>query len=52
MSLKEVIEIANRFFKVSTLIEDAFGYFDEGAFLIGDDSSSSRHIVNQRDLTK
>ena len=52
MILEEGIEILNRFFKVSTLIEDDFGYFDDGAILVGDYSSSSGHIINERNFSE
>lgn len=50
MIFEEGIEVLDRFLQVAALVEDSLGHLDETAFLVCDNSSPARHIVNERNF--
>lgn len=52
MILKVGVEISDGCFEITTLIEDVFGYFDKGAFLVCDYRGTSGHVIYERYFTK
>ena len=52
MVLEEVVEILDGFLEVAALIENLFGDFYQGAFLVGYDGGSPWHVVNEWNLAE
>lgn len=52
MVFKEIVEIFNWFLEITTFIEDCFGNFDKGTLFVSDYCCSSRHIIDQRNLSE
>ena len=47
MVFEEVVEVLYGFLEVAALVENLFGYFYQGAFLVGNDGGSPWHVVNE-----
>jgi hypothetical protein len=52
MVLEEVIEVFYRLLEITTLVKNLFGDFDQTAVFVGDNSSSSGHVIDQRYFSK